>query len=1068
MASANKQDKVLDIPLEPTTELSSAPDFVEIEHRILKFWKSGGYFEKLLQKNSNGPVFRFLDGPITANSPMGVHHAWGRTLKDVFLRYKAMRGFTSHWQNGFDSQGLWVEVEVEKELGFKNKKDIESFGLERFAGKCKERVKKFSEIITGQSIRLGQWMDWPNSYFTHTDQNIEAIWYFLKTCHNKGWIYQDLRLLPWCTRCGTSLSEHEMSGAHREMEHLSVYVKLPLMGIQTSVLVWTTTPWTLPANVALAVKPDVEYCEVHFEGEVQTIILAKDSLHILNKSRNKIIRVLKGSDLVGLNYETFFPELPSQSRIKHTIIAWDAIDPKEGTGIVHIAPGCGAEDYELSKKLELPLIRPVDESGVYGEGFGAFSGLRTEDATQPIVNNLESSGKLFRSHLYKHQYPVCWRCKNPTIFRLVQEWFIRCDEIRPRLLQETQHVKWDPKHVGKLMEDWINNMGDWNISRKRFYGLPLPFYPCNQCGEVTVLGSKQELVRHGGINAKNIPELHRPWIDSIKITCPKCGASVERITEVGDVWLDAGIVPFSTLGYFNNRADWKRFYPAEWVCEMREQVRLWFYSMLFMGVTLDNRAPYEKVTAYESVVAEDGSRFSKTGLMIHFDDAVERLGADVIRYIYCGANVGANVRFGYELGNEVRRLFLTLWNTYNFFLTYALLDHPDPRTFDFSLQDLTTVDKWLLVRTNHFVSRATIYMENYYATDVLREFDSYLSDISTFYVRVNRRRFWKNDDREDKDAAYACLYHALNTCVRIMAPIIPFLTEEMWQTAIRPLDPGAAESVHLSEWPQLTAAGLNEGLLKSVKLARRVISLALSLRNQKQLKVRQPLSTLFVMANIEMEMDLRDVSDIIKDEVNVKTLKFITRTNDLESFFLTLDFQKAGPFLKDKVQNVKSILSELSNAQMSELVLSFQSGDSIKLPGWEDVLPADLFVAGTETRSGVEMISEYDLTIALDTTLTDSLSIEGLARDLVRQIQVFRKELGLKVQDRISLGIYSQEAKLMEAASTFRAYIQKETLALDIVLSENIQNILATKNTMIDDYELRLVISKASGKDKGS
>ncbi|MFQ5628567.1 MAG: class I tRNA ligase family protein, partial [bacterium] len=511
------------------SRLESNADFITLEHEILDFWQEHRCFELLREKNKNGPVFRFLDGPITANNPMGVHHAWGRTLKDVFLRYKAMQGHASHWQNGFDSQGLWVEVEVERELSFGSKRDIEAYGIEKFIGKCKERVEKFSQIQTAQSIRLGQWMDWPNSYYTHTDSNIEGIWFFLKKCHENGWLYKDKRISLWCPRCGTSLSEHEMTGSYRNLEHHSIFCKLPIRDKNARILVWTTTPWTLPANVALAVKPEIDYCEAILPDESTPLILAQDSLAVLQDKKPKILRVFKGAELLGLRYETCFPDLPAQKQVDHCIVPWEEVDPQEGAGVVHIAPGCGAEDFELGQEKNLAIIAPVDEAGVYVEGFDWLSGRKAQEVAEPIIAALENSDKLYKSQKYAHNYPVCWRCKTETIFRPVDEWFIRCSEIRPRLLEAARSVHWQPAHLGKRMEDWLANMGDWSISRKRFYGLPLPIYLCETCGEVTVVGSKTELRQFGGPEVDELSELHRPWIDRIKIKCPSCNAPVARI-----------------------------------------------------------------------------------------------------------------------------------------------------------------------------------------------------------------------------------------------------------------------------------------------------------------------------------------------------------------------------------------------------------------------------------------------------------------------------------------------------------------------------------------------------------
>ena len=1010
--------------------------FIAMEREILDFWEKNHCFHKLREKNKTGPVFRFLDGPITANNPMGVHHAWGRALKDVFLRHKAMLGFTCNWQNGFDSQGLWVEVEVERELGFASKNDIEEFGVENFILKCKERVSKYSKVITDQSIRLGQWMDWENSYFTHTDSNIEGIWYFLRSCHQNSWIYQDYRILPWCPRCGTSLSEHEMAGSHRQIEHQAVYVKLPIIGQDACLLVWTTTPWTLPANVAIAVEPNIDYCEVTLADSEERLILAQASLGLLRDQKPKVQRVFRGAELIGLQYETCFPELPAQQAVTHRIIPWDMVDPEEGTGIVHIAPGCGVEDYELSQQQNLSIIEPVNEYGVYHENFGWFTGKNSHDVAEDVADQLQASGKLFRSSPYTHSYPVCWRCKTETIFRLVKEWFINCEAVRPRMLRAAQAVRWSPDHMLRRMEDWLNNMGDWNISRKRYYGLPLPFYPCQSCGQLTVVGSKEELLRLSGAQEDAIPELHRPWIDQLTISCPNCSNDVSRIPEVGDVWLDAGIVPFTTLGYFDNPNHWQKYYPAEWIVEMREQIRLWFYSMLFMGVTLFDHAPYERVLAYESVVSEEGTKFSKTGFMIHFDEAVEQMGADVMRYLYCSSNVANRVRFGYGSGNEVRRRLLTFWNVYSFLITYARLDRPNVEG-DVPLSKLTVTDRWLLARTNMFLRIFSAAMDAYSSAEAVREFESYVDDLSNWYVRVSRRRFWKSKESEDKRLAYWCLYNSIRVVTQVMAPIVPFMTEAIWQNAIRALSSNAPISVHLSEWPTENAAWNDEQLISDTSIVRNLVSMAQRLRKQEQIKVRQPLACLYIVSDQATNAAVDRMCGVVAEEVNVKSVLTLGNLRELETAYLVLDLKKAGPILKQDAQQVKNLLGSLDEKQMQEVITQFRADSSIAIPGWAERLPSSLFVEQFRPIKGIVLTTENDVTIALDTKLTQPLILEGLARDIVRQVQVLRKDSGMNVEQRIKLKIQTDSDILRSAVSEYQNYITEETLTESMDLPDD-------------------------------
>jgi isoleucyl-tRNA synthetase len=1015
-------------------ELETAPDMVALEHDVLAWWDERKCFDQLREKNAQGPVFRFLDGPITANNPMGVHHAWGRTLKDVFLRYKALHGFICNWQNGFDAQGLWVEVEVEKELGFASKRDIEAYGIGPFVERCKERVAKYAGVQARQSIRLGQWMDWSNSYFTNTDTNIQGIWHFLRTCHENGWIHRMRMPLTWCPRCGTSLSEHEAAGSHRELTHTAIFAKATLSDGRRA-LVWTTTPWTLPANVALAVNPASIYCEIHVGDDPEILVVGEEALPFVRAKGVHILRTFPGQELVGLEYDTFFPDTAAQHGVPHRVVAWSDVDPTEGTGIVHIAPGCGAEDFELGKTEGLPTILPIDESGRYVDGFDWLTGMSTGEAAQPIVDALSESGKLFKAEPHTHSYPVCWRCKTETVFRLSEEWFIRSDSVRPRMLAAAAAVRWEPEHVGKRMADWLTNMGDWNISRKRFYGMPLPFYPCAECGETTVIGSKAELLERAVNPEVELPSLHRPWVDEIRIRCPRCSAPVSRVTEVGDVWLDAGIVPFSTLGYFDDRERFQKFYPAEWVTEMREQVRLWFYSMLYMSVTLLDRAPYDRVLSYESVVSEDRRKFSKTGYMIAFEDAAEEMGVDVMRYLFARANVGNSVRFGYNLGDEVRRQLLGLWNAFVFFNTYAALDKPDLANFRPDFERLTTVDAWLLARANAYKRAVATAYDSYDTPSVVREFELYIDDLSNWYIRVNRRRFWRGEDSEDKRTAYWCLLRALRVALQTMAPIIPFVTDALWQKVVRRYDASVADvdSVHLAGWPK--DFPVHEGaeiVLKDTAVAREAIALALRLRNEHGLKVRQPLLRMDVVASGDDLGAVERMREVIADQVNVKEVAALRSQEELEVPFLTLDFGVAGPTLKGAVKELKALLAEMRPDDMRTAVEMYDREQPVALPGWHEPLPHKVFQRKTQPREGVLVASGETMTVALDTELPPWLVEEGMVRDLIRQVQVMRKDAGFRVEERIALGIVGADETVSRAVDTHREFIMEQTLAREL------------------------------------
>jgi len=1011
--------------------------FIEMEHEILKFWEENKCFEKLMKKNEGNEPFRFIDGPITANNPMGIHHAWGRTLKDTFIRYKMKRGYSCRCQNGFDAQGLWVEVEVEKELGFKTKKDIEAYGMDKFTRQCVDRVKKFSSIITEQSKRLGQWMDWDNSYYTHTDKNIEGIWHFLKVCNEMGMIEREYRPMPWCPRCGTSLSEHEMTGSYKMLTHNSVFFKLPLKEIPSKILAWTTTPWTLSSNVALAVNPEIDYAEVRVKSDDQTLFLAKNAISRLGDDKLEVLRVVKGSELVGLHYETCFPELEAQKDVEHKVVAWDEVAADEGTGIVHIAPGCGIEDYELGLKLGLPQIMPVDDMGIFLSGFGFMSGKECHEVASEIFDRLKADGKLYKVEPYEHSYPVCWRCKQEIIFRLVPAWYIRTEDIKPELIKAAQSVKWEPEANGKRMVDWLQNMGDWNISRKRYYGLPLPFYPC-ECGHITVIGNRKEL-RERSVNPEvvdSLPELHRPWIDEVRIKCEKCGKEVSRITEVGDVWLDAGIVPYSTLHYFDDREYWNKYFPADWVVEMREQVRLWFYSMLFMSVVLEGRAPYKRVLCHNSVVKEDGGKFSKTGYMIKFDEAAENMGADTIRYLYAGAPVANDVRFGYNLGDEARRKLLAFSNIYTFIETYASIDKPVLEGYTPDVSAMTPTDKWLILRTNEFIQRATECYEDFKTYALVKDFEVFVDDISNWYIRTNRRRFWKTGDVKDKTLAYWVLTFALDAATRCMSPIIPFLTENIWQKLIRKLYPSAPISVHLSEWPEPFEGIKDTEVLEQTALARDVINTAMRLRNEQQLKVRQPLSTLYVCCSDEDAEKIKVFEKTILDELNIRKLEYINDLSILQDSYLTVNFRSAGAVLKQDVNKLKAVLESLPADKMTKAAETVSKGGSVRFNEFDMDLAPELFNVQTAPKKGIahgEVSPE--ITVAIDTHLTDELIADGIVRDIVRQWQILRKDTGYSVEQRIIAAIKTADDFTKAAVENKSEYIKNELLADELIIN---------------------------------
>ena len=838
-----------------------------VEKEILELWNKKKIFDKLRKKIKGKPTYSFIDGPITANNQMGVHHAWGRTYKDVFQRWRAMQGFDQRFQNGFDCQGLWVEVEVEKDLGFNSKKEIQDFGLDKFSKACRDRVDKFAGILTDQSIRLGQWMDWKNSYFTMDDNNIEHIWFFLKECHKKGWLFEGTNAMPWCWRCGTSLSQHELIDSYSEKTHDSVYVALPIKGRKNEhLLIWTTTPWTLPANVAVAVNPNLDYILAEVEGRLYYV-----SNKVLEKlGDHKVIKKVKGKSLEGLEYEGPFDELGAQSGVRHNVIEWNDVSDEEGTGLVHIAPGCGAEDFELGKKHGLARIIPIDESGKYVDGFGEFTGDHVKKLTEDLIDNLDKKGILFKKEKYKHRYPSCWRCNEELVFRVEKEWFISSKEIRPLMKKAAKKVNWYPKHAGKLMQDWLDNMGDWCISRKRFWGLPLPVWEC-QCGHKEIIGSLKELKEKAVSGIKDLKELHRPYIDDVVVKCSQCGSKATRILDVGDCWLDAGIIPFSTLNYLDDKKYWKKWFPADFITEMREQIRLWFYSMLFMGVTLTGESPYKNVFVHEKVHDEKGNPMHKSaGNAIWFDDAVEKMGADIMRWLYVQQNPSLNVNFGYTPAAEVSKQLKVIWNLANYVDSYTKTDG--------SSFDTSSEAKWILSRlesTKNVVTDSLEKMQPHKALNAIHQF--MLEDLSRTYGQFIR------EDLENKN-----VQNVLRKCFKeslfMLAPICPFMSEKMYLEIFKNKD-----SIFLEDWPKLDKKLINKNLELQMSTSLEIIQEILAQREKAQIGVRWPLSKAIITSNDENVVKaVKRLAKTIQKQTNVKKVRAV-KEKTKGNFLVDLD-----------------------------------------------------------------------------------------------------------------------------------------------------------------------------------
>jgi isoleucyl-tRNA synthetase len=1022
-------------------ELPAKPDFPALERATLDWWDQHGIVEKYLHRNDESDEkFSFIDGPITANNPMGVHHAWGRTYKDFFQRFHAMLGKKQRFQNGFDCQGLWVEVEVEKQLGLKSKRDIETYGIAEFVEECKARVLKFAARQTDQSIRLGYWMDWDNSYFTMSDENNYTIWHFLKTCHEKGWIYKGHDVMPWCPRCGTGISEHEIvTEGYQERTHLSIYVRFPLVDEENAyLLAWTTTPWTLAANVAAAVHPELDYIRAEQDGKI--FYLAKEAAKTALKGEYTVTRELKGSDLLGRVYTGPFDELPAAQDVTHKVISWDDVDAAEGTGIVHIAPGCGKEDFALSKAQGLDVIAPINEFGVYVDGFDWLTGQYVHEVAQPVRKNLESKGLLHRAEQYQHRYPVCWRCGTDLVFRLVDEWFISMNDLREPMMDITRQITWIPGFGRDRELDWLSHMDDWMISKKRYWGLALPIYECQSCGNFEVIGSETELeeraVEGWGKFEGHTP--HRPYIDEVKIACSTCGETVSRIKDVGNPWLDAGIVPFSTLHYRKDRAYWEEWFPADLISEsFPGQFRNWFYSMLAQGAALTGTPPYNTVFSYALMRDEKGEEMHKSkGNAIWFDDAADEIGVDTMRWLFSTHTPSQNLNFGPHVTDEVRRRFiLPLWNSYSFFITYARLDGFDPLAPATAspLTDRSLLDRWIISRLNQVMAEArkhNLAYEPNLAADAIEGF--VVEELSNWYIRRNRRRFWKSENDGDKAAAYHTLYECLTTLSKALAPFIPFLTEQMYQNLVRQVDPTSPESVHFCDYPDADSAQIDAKLSSDMAAVLEVIRLGRSARTEAGIKVRQPLQGIKVYTRepefLEAVLTLQDQ---LLDELNIKSVSPLTDLGDVVSYDIRPNLSLLGPKYGKRLGAIRQALQAASALETAETVkagqpvpLSLADNSTVQLE------PAEILVDLKKTP-GYAAAQGPNSTVVLDTELSPELVAEGLVRDFIRGAQDARKDAGLRIEDRIIL-TYEAPDGVAEALSNGAELIKTETLATSL------------------------------------
>lgn len=931
-------------------KLASNQNFIELEREILDFWYKEKIVDQYLKKNEKSETtFSFIDGPITANNKMGVHHGWGRTYKDIFQRYHTLLGDAQRYQNGFDCQGLWVEVEVEKELGFKTKKDIESYGIDLFVEKCKERVIKYAHTITEQSKRLGYLMDWDNSYFTMSEENNYAIWNFLKQCHEKGWVYKGRDAVPWCPRCGTAISQHEiLSEEYQNITHKSIYFALPLINDTRKLLVWTTTPWTIPGNVAVAVNPDLDYVEIEFDDN-QFIVAKKLANKIFNSATT--IKELKGKEILDLEYIGPFDDLSLLTNIRHRVISVpELVTESEGTGLVHIAPGAGMEDFALSKEYNLAVINLIGEDAVYNKDLDYLGGKNAKDDPDMIVDLLKERGFLFKTLDYTHRYPNCWRCKTELVFRVVDEWYISMDTpdqtgktFREQIIQSAKMANWMPQWGLYRELDWLKNMHDWLISKKRYWGLALPIYECQSCSSFQVIGSKDELCQKAisGWQEFEGHTPHRPYIDRVEINCDKCGQPTKRILDVGNPWLDAGIVPEATLKYGSDRTYFDKWFPADFVVEgFPGQFKNWFYSLLAMSTVLTGQSPFKNLLGHGNVLDENGKEMHKSsGNAIWFDDAAEEMGSDIMRIMYSLANPELNLKFGYKTASDIkRRFYLILWNSFLFYYNNEnkIVSDNDSKH---------VLDQWILNTLDQLVSNCQKSLGEFDASTSIKAIEKFVvNDLSGWYIRLSRKRA---EDPSTSGEVLVTLRKVFTNLSIILSPFAPFISEKIYTHTT------GSKSVLLEDWPNI--AGSDESLTpisESISLTRELAELGHSTRKSLGVKVRQTIDAEYTSAQ---KLD-SVYEEMLCIELNIRNLSYIKSNN--KKITINNNYKTDKDLINLGI--TRDLIREIQTLRKNQHLTKSQK-IKIHLPSWPKEMEESILTA----TSAVEIIKDSELKIEL-------------------------------------------------------------------------------------------------------
>ena len=1028
-------------------EVSPQFTFADKEKQTLAFWRENDIFQKSMEMYKDAPSFVFLEGPPFANAPPGVHHVLARIMKDAVCRYKTMTGHYVHRKAGWDTHGLPVEYQVEKQLNITNKAELEAYGIQNFIEKCKENVFQYEQDWRRMTERIGFWVNLDEAYITLSNDYIESVWWVLRQAWDKELLYQGHKVQPYCYRCGTTLASHEVALGYQEVSDPSIFVRFPLKNRErTYLLVWTTTPWTLPSNVAVAVGDDFDYVAVEHNG--QHLILAKECMaSLFGDEPPQIVENYKGSDLRDWEYEPLFDSgehaelinIGSQTSPRaHYIVTGDFVTTTEGSGLVHIAPAFGQDDYEIGQKHNLPLVQLVGADGKFvPEVKDVWAGEYVKDADPKIIENLDGRGLLFKATEYTHQYPFCWRCDNPLLYYARESWFIRTTAIRDRMQQHNQEINWYPGHIkdGRF-GNWLENNIDWGLSRERYWGTPLPIWICDDCGHQHCVGSIAEL-KELGTDVPDDIELHRPYVDDVVLTCEECSGTMYRTQDVIDCWFDSGCAHTAQWHYpFENKELFEQAYPADFISEAIDQTRGWFYSLLATGTLLYDKPAYKNCLCLELILASDGQKMSKSrGNTVDPWTILDEQGADAMRwYMFTASPPWAQRTFKLEGVDEALKKFMgTLNNVYSFFVMYANLEQVDVLDGVPPVAERATIDRWILSRLQTLINKVRYDMENYHLTNAPRAIEAFVDDLSNWYVRRSRDRFWGAEAGVDKQAAYATLYEVLVTVAKLAAPFIPFLADELYRNLVGSLNPDAPLSVHLAEYPVADDALIDSALENDMAFTREVISMGHAARNRSGIKTRQPLAeiTLGGLSDTEKET-INRLAAFVHDELNVKVIVFTEELDAFTQVTLKPNFKVLGPKYGKGVQ---AIAKALATADAMQLKSELEANGSlqIEVSGEKYTLEESEIDVQTQNREGFFVEVDAKKFVALSTELTHELVLEGMARELVNKIQNMRKEADFNVSDRIRLSLNTSSVLVEKAFETHRDYILRETLTTEVV-----------------------------------